>query len=165
METIKLNQRGKTHIDRANNCPPSKITVIICCVFLYPYNDNRLINNQYPENSKLDILVSITVSFYYQNCGTAVVSLSENLIKIQLNNEVTRQLETTMSDEYTIFFLLFSQVKVEERMLLQFHYTQWHSHTTPFSNAILEFRRRVRSVVGNIIKPNSRMGPLLVHCK
>lgn len=46
-------------------------------------------------------------------------------------------------------------------MLLQFHYTEWHSHTTPFSNAILEFRRRVRSVVGNTLKSDR---PMLVHC-
>lgn len=52
-------------------------------------------------------------------------------------------------------------MKTEERMLLQFHYTEWHSHTTPFSNAILEFRRRVRSVVGNTLKSNR---PMLVHC-
>jgi protein tyrosine phosphatase len=52
-------------------------------------------------------------------------------------------------------------VKTEERMLLQFHYTEWHSHTTPFTNAVLEFRRRVRSVVGNTLKSDR---PMLVHC-
>lgn len=59
----------------------------------------------------------------------------------------------------------FQQVVTEERLILQFHYTEWHSHTCPFSNAVLEFRRRVRAVVGNIIKPNSMQGPMLVHCK
>lgn len=54
---------------------------------------------------------------------------------------------------------------VEERRMLQFHYTEWHSHTCPFSNAVLEFRRRVRSVVGNVIDANSVLGPMLVHCK
>lgn len=53
----------------------------------------------------------------------------------------------------------------EERHIIQFHYTEWHSHTCPFSNAVLEFRRRVRAVVGNIITANSRVGPMLVHCK
>ncbi|XP_031622627.1 receptor-type tyrosine-protein phosphatase kappa isoform X1 [Contarinia nasturtii] len=52
----------------------------------------------------------------------------------------------------------------EERQILQFHYTEWHSHTNPFSNAVLEFRRRVRAVVGNIITANSLVGPMLVHC-
>ncbi|CAD6227442.1 GSCOCG00001126001-RA-CDS, partial [Cotesia congregata] len=50
----------------------------------------------------------------------------------------------------------------EERTLLQFHYTEWHSHTCPFSNAVLEFRRRVRAVVGSTIKNES--GPMVVHC-
>ncbi|XP_055320351.1 receptor-type tyrosine-protein phosphatase U isoform X2 [Sitodiplosis mosellana] len=52
----------------------------------------------------------------------------------------------------------------EERQIIQFHYTEWHSHTNPFSNAVLEFRRRVRAVVGNIITANSLVGPMLVHC-
>lgn len=51
---------------------------------------------------------------------------------------------------------------VEERRLLQFHYTEWHSHTCPFSNAILEFRRRVRAVVEN--HPAVQDGPVIVHC-
>lgn len=46
-------------------------------------------------------------------------------------------------------------------MLLQFHYTEWASHTSPFSNAILEFRRRVRSVVGSTLNSDR---PMLVHC-
>ncbi|XP_055836626.1 receptor-type tyrosine-protein phosphatase mu isoform X2 [Episyrphus balteatus] len=52
----------------------------------------------------------------------------------------------------------------EERLIYQFHYTEWYSHSCPFSNAVLEFRRRVRSVVGNIIKANDIRGPMLVHC-
>uniref|UniRef100_A0A336K031 CSON011467 protein n=2 Tax=Culicoides sonorensis TaxID=179676 RepID=A0A336K031_CULSO len=45
-----------------------------------------------------------------------------------------------------------------KRTIMQFHYTQWHSHSCPYSNAILEFRRRVRAVVGKTTKP------ILVHC-
>lgn len=56
-------------------------------------------------------------------------------------------------------------VVTELREIIQFHYTEWHSHTNPFSNAVLEFRRRVRAVVGNIIDKNSLIGPMLVHCK
>nr|XP_023029918.1 receptor-type tyrosine-protein phosphatase T-like [Leptinotarsa decemlineata] len=52
----------------------------------------------------------------------------------------------------------------EERTILQFHYTQWHSHSCPFANALLEFRRRVRAVVGHVIKSNEA-GPMVVHCK
>lgn len=58
---------------------------------------------------------------------------------------------------------MFSQEITEERTLLQFHYTEWHSHTCPFGNAVLEFRRRVRAVVGSTIKNES--GPMVVHCK
>ncbi|KAJ2948621.1 hypothetical protein O0L34_g7875 [Tuta absoluta] len=55
-------------------------------------------------------------------------------------------------------------VVVEERFILQFHYTQWHSHTCPFSNALLEFRRRVRAVVGRRLATNPAAGPMIVHC-
>lgn len=54
-------------------------------------------------------------------------------------------------------------VVVEERVILQFHFTEWHSHSCPFANALLEFRRRVRAVVGHIIKSNEA-GPMVVHC-
>ncbi|XP_022184512.1 receptor-type tyrosine-protein phosphatase kappa isoform X2 [Nilaparvata lugens] len=50
----------------------------------------------------------------------------------------------------------------EERSLLQFHYTEWPCHTCPFSNAILEFRRRIRAVVGSY--RTSQEGPIVVHC-
>ncbi|CAH2042192.1 unnamed protein product, partial [Iphiclides podalirius] len=56
------------------------------------------------------------------------------------------------------------EVVVEERFILQFHYTQWHSHTCPFSNALLEFRRRVRAVVGRRLATNPSAGPMVVHC-
>ncbi|KAK9891184.1 hypothetical protein WA026_013500 [Henosepilachna vigintioctopunctata] len=52
---------------------------------------------------------------------------------------------------------------VEERLILQFHFTEWHSHSCPFPNALLEFRRRVRAVVGHRIKSNEA-GPMVVHC-
>ncbi|RVE47731.1 hypothetical protein evm_007620 [Chilo suppressalis] len=55
-------------------------------------------------------------------------------------------------------------IVVEERYILQFHYTQWHSHTCPFSNALLEFRRRVRAVVGRRLATNPASGPMVVHC-
>ncbi|KAB0795428.1 hypothetical protein PPYR_12267 [Photinus pyralis] len=51
----------------------------------------------------------------------------------------------------------------EERHLLQFHFTEWHSHNCPFPNSILEFRRRVRAVVGHRIKSNEA-GPMVIHC-
>ncbi|XP_072156410.1 receptor-type tyrosine-protein phosphatase kappa isoform X2 [Bemisia tabaci] len=50
----------------------------------------------------------------------------------------------------------------EERKLLQFHYTEWPCHTCPFSNAILEFRRRMRAVVGSY--KTHQEGPIVVHC-
>ncbi|KAK6617293.1 hypothetical protein RUM44_005624 [Polyplax serrata] len=53
-------------------------------------------------------------------------------------------------------------VVVEDRTLLQFHYTEWHSHCCPFSNALLEFRRRIRAVIGTRANPSG--GPVVVHC-
>jgi len=67
------------------------------------------------------------------------------------------------SDRYNSVIRKRFQEITEERTLLQFHYTEWHSHTCPFGNAVLEFRRRVRAVVGSTIK--NETGPMVVHCK
>lgn len=59
-------------------------------------------------------------------------------------------------------FICIIQEEEETRTLLQFHYTEWPCHTCPFSNAILEFRRRMRAVVGSRLQHDS---PIVVHCK
>ena len=47
--------------------------------------------------------------------------------------------------------------------VIQFHYTEWPCHSNPFSNALLEFRRRVRQVMN--MHPETQDGPVIVHCK
>ena len=51
----------------------------------------------------------------------------------------------------------------EERKVIQFHYTEWPCHSNPFSNALLEFRRRVRQVMNQ--HPETQDGPVIVHYK
>ncbi|XP_050714666.1 receptor-type tyrosine-protein phosphatase kappa-like isoform X5 [Eriocheir sinensis] len=48
------------------------------------------------------------------------------------------------------------------REIVQFHYTEWPSHTQPFINGLLEFRRRVRIWMLSNITPAD--GPTVVHC-
>ena len=62
-----------------------------------------------------------------------------------------------------LIFFFYVQGVTEERKILQFHYTEWHLYNNPFGNAVLEFRRRVRAVVGKTLK--SEAGPMVVHCK
>ncbi|KAK7072438.1 hypothetical protein SK128_004216 [Halocaridina rubra] len=50
----------------------------------------------------------------------------------------------------------------EIRDIVQFHYTEWPSHTHPFINALLEFRRRIRIWMASNITPAD--GPTIVHC-
>merc|ERR1712106_1196930 len=50
----------------------------------------------------------------------------------------------------------------EERKVIRFHYTEWPCHSNPFSNALLEFRRRVRQVMNQ--HPETQDGPVIVHC-
>eukprot|EP00096_Caligus_rogercresseyi_P001665 TRINITY_DN127_c0_g2_i1.p1 TRINITY_DN127_c0_g2~~TRINITY_DN127_c0_g2_i1.p1 ORF type:complete len:775 (-),score=125.70 TRINITY_DN127_c0_g2_i1:221-2545(-) len=50
----------------------------------------------------------------------------------------------------------------EERKVILFHYTEWPCHSNPFSNALLEFRRRVRNVMNH--HPDTQDGPVIVHC-
>ena len=49
------------------------------------------------------------------------------------------------------------------RKVILFHYTEWPCHSNPFSNALLEFRRRVRNVMNH--HPDAQDGPVIVHCK
>ena len=51
----------------------------------------------------------------------------------------------------------------QERKVILFHYTEWPCHSNPFSNALLEFRRRVRNVMNH--PPDTQDGPVIVHCK
>ena len=37
----------------------------------------------------------------------------------------------------------------EERKVIQFHYTEWPCHSNPFSNALLEFRRKLIKSIKN----------------
>lgn len=50
----------------------------------------------------------------------------------------------------------------EEREVIQFHYTEWPSHTSPFVNAVIEFRRRVRIWMKCYLTDAD--GPVIVHC-
>ncbi|KAH9367087.1 hypothetical protein HPB48_021734 [Haemaphysalis longicornis] len=49
----------------------------------------------------------------------------------------------------------------EERDVFQLHFTSWASHTEPFTNALLDFRRRVRTFTDRW----SAIGPTVVHCR
>ena len=52
------------------------------------------------------------------------------------------------------------------RVIYQLHYNGWSSHTCPFLNSILQFRRRVRIYMQEVIKDEGdRVGPTIVHCR
>lgn len=50
-----------------------------------------------------------------------------------------------------------------ERIIYQFHYNSWASHTCPFVSSLLHFRRRVRICMDEMAK-SGRTGPTIVHC-
>ena len=50
-----------------------------------------------------------------------------------------------------------------ERIIYQLHYHNWSSHTCPFSNSLLQFRRRVRIYMNELM--NEKIGPTIVHCR
>ncbi len=54
----------------------------------------------------------------------------------------------------------------EERIIYQLHYFNWSSHTCPFPNSLLQFRRRVRIYLNElIIDKIEKVGPTIVHCR
>lgn len=56
-----------------------------------------------------------------------------------------------------------ARTKSNERIIYQFHYNNWASHTSPFINSLLHFRRRVRICMDEMSK-SGRTGPAIVHC-
>jgi len=53
--------------------------------------------------------------------------------------------------------------KGNERIIYQFHYNSWASHTCPFISSLLHFRRRVRICMDEMSK-SGKTGPTIVHC-
>ena len=53
-----------------------------------------------------------------------------------------------------------------ERIIYQLHYHNWSSHTCPFPNSLLQFRRRVRIYMNEVINDQKvdEIGPTIVHC-
>ncbi|ROT66726.1 hypothetical protein C7M84_015219 [Penaeus vannamei] len=81
-----------------------------------------------------------------------------------INNQVLHLFHKPINNQSlspsSFLFVLFPQS--ESREVVQFHYTEWPSHTQPFINALLEFRRRIRLWMKANILPAD--GPTIVHC-
>lgn len=57
------------------------------------------------------------------------------------------------------------QSNMRERIVYQFHYHNWASHTCPFVSSLLHFRRRVRICMDEMSKSGKvQVGPTIVHC-
>lgn len=73
-------------------------------------------------------------------------------------------IEVTLLSEDTMANFVIRTLRLrkgeEERDVFQLHFTSWASHTQPFTNALLDFRRRVRTFTDRW----SAIGPTIVHC-
>lgn len=54
--------------------------------------------------------------------------------------------------------------ELEERVVYQFHYYNWPTHSCPFTNSLLQYRRRIRIYMNEVSKENT-VGPTIVHCR
>lgn len=82
---------------------------------------------------------------------------------IRLRKVICRWSPQKSKLQHFSFFFSFRFQDLEERKVILFHYTEWPCHSNPFSNALLEFRRRVRNVMNH--HPDTQDGPVIVHCK
>ena len=53
----------------------------------------------------------------------------------------------------------------EFRIVYQFHYEKWPTHSCPFATSILQFRRRVRIFIKELQKEEKDLGPIIAHCR
>uniref|UniRef100_T1KVD1 Protein-tyrosine-phosphatase n=1 Tax=Tetranychus urticae TaxID=32264 RepID=T1KVD1_TETUR len=51
----------------------------------------------------------------------------------------------------------------KERVVYQFQYYNWPTHSCPFVNSLLQYRRRIRIYMNEVSKENI-VGPTIVHC-
>ncbi|KAG1652938.1 Receptor-type tyrosine-protein phosphatase U [Nymphon striatum] len=77
--------------------------------------------------------------------------------------ELYGNLEITLLDEEELANVTIRTIKIkngnEEREVIQLHYKEWPDHSCTFSNALLEFRRRVR-----VYMKKHPLSPTVVHC-
>ncbi|KAH9415711.1 hypothetical protein DERP_000201 [Dermatophagoides pteronyssinus] len=99
--------------------------------------------------------------------------LSHSTNKKLLENSLTTGSVKTKSKKAsfttaTVYDEIEYEEEIEEddvRIIYQLHYNSWSSHTCPFPNSILQFRRRVRIYQQEVIKDEGdRVGPTIVHC-
>ncbi|UXI21540.1 monocarboxylate transporter 12-like [Sarcoptes scabiei] len=80
--------------------------------------------------------------------------------------------QSTKKPSFASAPILYDEIEYEEefeeddvRIIYQLHYNSWSSHTSPFPSSILQFRRRVRIYMNEVIKEEAdRVGPTIVHC-
>lgn len=51
------------------------------------------------------------------------------------------------------------------RIVYQFHYEKWPTHSCPFATSILQFRRRVRIFMKELQQEEKDLGPIIAHCR
>ncbi|OQR75318.1 receptor-type tyrosine-protein phosphatase kappa-like [Tropilaelaps mercedesae] len=113
--------------------------------------------------SKSCVVVMLTRVFDFVRVMCTQYWPTENHRVVQHGNiTVTLLREDTLAN-FTLRALLVKQ-GAEQRQIHQFHFTNWPIHTQPFSNALLDFRRRVRAVCQQYSSKHSTTAPLIVHC-
>ncbi|XP_060876919.1 receptor-type tyrosine-protein phosphatase kappa isoform X4 [Metopolophium dirhodum] len=118
---------------------------------------------KYPVLYKLEFQAAVKVETHSCRHATKPNNKEKNqnpkCIAYDYNRVVLDQLPNVPDSDYVN--ASYVDKEEETRTLLQFHYTEWPCHTCPFSNAILEFRRRMRAVVGSRLQHDN---PIVVHC-
>lgn len=96
-----------------------------------------------------------------------------NSEKLLENSLTTGSVKTKSKKASFTTATVYDEIEYEEeieeddvRIIYQLHYNSWSSHTCPFPNSILQFRRRVRIYQQEVIKDEGdRVGPTIVHCR
>ncbi|KAI1281921.1 Receptor-type tyrosine-protein phosphatase kappa [Halotydeus destructor] len=57
-----------------------------------------------------------------------------------------------------------SKADEDGRIVYQLQYFNWHIHNCPFPNSLLQFRRRVRVYMEEMVPREPEPGPVVVHC-
>lgn len=91
-------------------------------------------------------------------------NLEESKPKSAIDAQANEKEKSEFARPATPSYNKLSSENEDYRIVYQFAYEKWPTHSCPFATSILQFRRRVRIFMKELLKEEKNLGPVIVHC-
>lgn len=143
---------------------------------LVPRNQYKEIEDKKPEmldEDEQEQTVAKESIDRFRESKRSRLSVATRATQESLRSHSTNSVKTKSKKASFVTTTVYDEIEYEEeieeddvRIIYQLHYNSWSSHTCPFPNSILQFRRRVRIYQQEVNKDEGdRVGPTIVHCR